>query len=712
MPNGDFPQLELPLVNNSAISVGFASVEALLPLRNMLVQLFDKEDKDLKKIETSIQESDKNENKRHKESLKNDNTLSEKYIKNYNVGTDKVLKGLKENKDAFEKAQSYIVKGLKDAWNIFNSQLDSALGDMKVYTDLEHSGVLLKDGFDSLAKSAYELGITHEELAQRLSKMSPIIAKLNGSMGNGVKIFENSTKDLMKDYQMSMDDVQSVFESFIDSKTPIQLMSMSQEQLRIEVDKQAKSMKALSLATGKSIELIKQENDWKNRSLRVQAWKSTHEDAAKALQQAGMGTDEWIDYFASGGSRISTNVLMDMAGSQFVSALAKNNMNGIFNGSLNADSLADFIKKNQSLMLKDQQKIDVNSRNTSSMAAMAASDTYQHISVGALPYLKAASDLLSFNNNNMTSEQEAQRKKDKERINKVTDLFQAQNRASTSLYQLSGGIDKNVKVIETATVAVKSFSTAMNAATKALESVGLNNGYTGMIGGFLANAFGSYIGAKTFKGAGKAIKGVGNILKVGKASKFATTATKIGTKASTTLLKKIPGISLLTGTALAAQRAMNGEWLKAGGELLSGVLGSIPGLGTAASLAIDAALLASDLKGTTPNMKGNIDTNIKIPKMSGLKKASLLGVGTLAAGAGGYMAYNYFNKPSETEIINNENKQNTFSNERKEFYNEVIDEIKKLKESIVSVQKEISDYRISQMLIGKHNNQTMVNTTN
>jgi hypothetical protein len=71
---------------------------------------------------------------------------------------------------------------------------------------------------------------------------------------------------------------------------------------------------------------------------------------------------------------------------------------------------------------------------------------------------------------------------------------------------------------------------------------------------------------------------------------------KVGAKAvGKSLLKKIPGVSILAGGAFATQRAMQGDWLGAAGELASGVAGTIPGLGTAASVGIDAALAARDM---------------------------------------------------------------------------------------------------------------------
>lgn len=81
---------------------------------------------------------------------------------------------------------------------------------------------------------------------------------------------------------------------------------------------------------------------------------------------------------------------------------------------------------------------------------------------------------------------------------------------------------------------------------------------------------------------------------------------KTGAKAvGKSLLKKIPGVSILAGGAFAAQRAMQGDWIGAGGELLSGIAGTVPGVGTAASVGIDAALAARDMGalGGTPETR-------------------------------------------------------------------------------------------------------------
>ena len=81
---------------------------------------------------------------------------------------------------------------------------------------------------------------------------------------------------------------------------------------------------------------------------------------------------------------------------------------------------------------------------------------------------------------------------------------------------------------------------------------------------------------------------------------------KVGAKAvGKSLLKKIPGVGLVAGGVFAAQRAMAGDWTGAGLELASGAAGTIPGVGTAASVGLDAALAARDMGalGGTPETR-------------------------------------------------------------------------------------------------------------
>ncbi len=73
------------------------------------------------------------------------------------------------------------------------------------------------------------------------------------------------------------------------------------------------------------------------------------------------------------------------------------------------------------------------------------------------------------------------------------------------------------------------------------------------------------------------------------------TAKTVAKSFSKTALKKIPLLGLLAGGVFGAQRAMAGDFTGAALELLSGAAGALPGLGTAASLGLDAAIMTRDI---------------------------------------------------------------------------------------------------------------------
>ncbi len=93
----------------------------------------------------------------------------------------------------------------------------------------------------------------------------------------------------------------------------------------------------------------------------------------------------------------------------------------------------------------------------------------------------------------------------------------------------------------------------------------------------------------------------------------AKAGTNVGTKAvggtvaktaGKSLLKKIPGVGIVAGVAFGAQRASKGDYVGAGLEVASGLLGSVPIVGTAASVALDAGLAVRDSKNEESSVGG------------------------------------------------------------------------------------------------------------
>ena len=73
-------------------------------------------------------------------------------------------------------------------------------------------------------------------------------------------------------------------------------------------------------------------------------------------------------------------------------------------------------------------------------------------------------------------------------------------------------------------------------------------------------------------------------------------------------LKKIPLVGALFGIGFGLQRAFAGDFTGAALEVASGVTGAIPGVGTAASAAIDVGLAARDIHKATSGLKSDMDS--------------------------------------------------------------------------------------------------------
>ena len=112
--------------------------------------------------------------------------------------------------------------------------------------------------------------------------------------------------------------------------------------------------------------------------------------------------------------------------------------------------------------------------------------------------------------------------------------------------------------------------------------------------GRAARSVGSALGIGGLTAAGSAVADVG----VDAATRSATNRAgksilKTGFKSA---VKKVPVLGAIAGGLFAIPRLLKGDWVGAGLELGSGAASLLPGVGTAASIGIDAALAARDMK--------------------------------------------------------------------------------------------------------------------
>jgi hypothetical protein len=142
--------------------------------------------------------------------------------------------------------------------------------------------------------------------------------------------------------------------------------------------------------------------------------------------------------------------------------------------------------------------------------------------------------------------------------------------------------------------AAQQLSFILTPITKAFSLISMKTteifGFIGQFGSKFM-AIGKTIAESLVKPMGKAYNGISKFGKFLGGGIFKS-AGKTGIKS---LLKKIPILGALIGIGLAYKRFKDGDYFGAGAELLSGILSIFPGIGTAASVVVDAGLAGRDL---------------------------------------------------------------------------------------------------------------------
>ena len=186
----------------------------------------------------------------------------------------------------------------------------------------------------------------------------------------------------------------------------------------------------------------------------------------------------------------------------------------------------------------------------------------------------------------------------------------------------------------------------------------------------------TYIGKKLFTKAGvKVAEKVGVKAGVKVAEKVGVKAGgKVAKKAAgKSLLKKIPLIGALAGVAFGVDRLIGGDWKGAIGEVASGVASTIPGVGTAVSLAVDAGLAARDINNETKE-------SAKMTKKAAGAAADAAGAAKDAAGA-------VKDKANQSNMSDKETSLPDFDNDISSAYKEITDKLLDVNKNQLDVSK-------------------------
>lgn len=264
------------------VAVGFNDLGSIQPLDELLSRYFPKKyGKDLQK---NVQELTVNLNKYIKLSdiEKNERKTSFEKIVSAVNNINNAIKEDKDNKkkdktkeDAGNKSiGAIIVQGIVKS---FATSFQKNMERMGFLRDLESAGVSVTQGFDSLRKASEELARPQEQLVKLYTKNSQTIQRLNASFGDGVNFFNQTLGDISGKFNTTRQEEEAILSEYIETRTKYaNLEQLDRDRLRKETELYTKNLKQLSMATGKSIELILQENKLKEDEFAVQALRNAN----------------------------------------------------------------------------------------------------------------------------------------------------------------------------------------------------------------------------------------------------------------------------------------------------------------------------------------------------------------------------------------------------------------------------------------------------
>lgn len=371
----------LYLNDNTGISVGFRSDLAIAPLRSMLEELFAKQVESNRRYLNEQEQKHKNETNKNVKQAHDDAVMlidRAKYAETQRVKLSSHMENIsKEMRNIGQKYQAFGKNFIFNMMKIVNKSFESTVDVVNTFRDIESSGVMVKSGFDSLWESANLAGVQLNDFGKYLGKISPTIAKLNANMQDGVKLFGESMNKISDAYGLTHDEQVAAFESTMEKLMPSQIRQMKEEELAQRVDETARNMKLLSLATGKSVENIKAENDAKSKTLRRQAYARSNPNADMFFKALNL-SDEEVDYLLSGGVAITPDIVMKMANDQFYGAVMPELMRLSQSGGINDfGTIQSVMKKYAPLAQARESDVMKSGMNTALYSASTMSKLFE-----------------------------------------------------------------------------------------------------------------------------------------------------------------------------------------------------------------------------------------------------------------------------------------------------------------------------------------------
>ena len=257
-----------------------------------------------------------------------------------------------------------------------SASFDATKQKLEWLQDLEKAGIRLAGGFDrSFTQLANDAKMSHDVFVQMLVANSKQVAKMNALGSDIMATMMESSGNLVGKFGLTADEASKIMLHYMDTigsvNTAEQLRSRN---ITTEVEALGKQMKSLSLATGKSVEALIQEQEQRRKNLLME--KIARDPTMNALLTTGLnaGISEDVMLAAITGRPNEASSQMNItAGGRALNRTLQQIALGIRSGSVSANDITPMLASLQkdSRIVGDVQAIE----NMSYGKAGALNDT-------------------------------------------------------------------------------------------------------------------------------------------------------------------------------------------------------------------------------------------------------------------------------------------------------------------------------------------------
>lgn len=274
------------------VAVGFNDLGSIQPLDELLSRYFPKKfgktvDKNLQELSVNVKKYIKLSDIEQKERKVSFDKIASA-VNNINNAIKEDRNRKKSSKSKEESNNKAVAAKIVQAGaGATISSLQNGLKRIESLRELESAGVSVAKGFDSLRKSSEDLARPQTQLVKLYTKNSQLLSRLNASanfLNDGVGFFDDTLKSVSGQFNLTRQEEEAILSEYLDTRTKYaNIEQLDRERLRKETELYTKNLKQLSMATGKSIDLILQENKLKEDEFAIQALRSAN-PAMEALE--------------------------------------------------------------------------------------------------------------------------------------------------------------------------------------------------------------------------------------------------------------------------------------------------------------------------------------------------------------------------------------------------------------------------------------------